>query len=94
MTTYQQRLAQPAPRMGLTKGIFYEDMATERRKIEDDIRNYECKSLTEKQISARINEQLQGDAARRKTNEMLLPEWRSKLDWNKLLGTKLFNKHA
>ena len=94
MTTYQKRLAQPAPRMGLTKPICHYDIATESRRVEDDVRNYECKKLNKKKLTERINEQIQRETAQRKTNEQLRPEWILNLNWNTLLSTKLFNKHA
>jgi hypothetical protein len=47
--------------------------------------------LTNEQIKAKINEQLQREKAAREIQERLKPKWMKSLDWDGLLKTKLFN---
>lgn len=44
-----------------------------------------------KTIQERIKDQLEFERHQKEILESAVPEWRKKLDWNKLLQTKLFN---
>lgn len=47
--------------------------------------------LSNKDLMNKIHKQLEKEKLQREQNLRILPEWMKKLDWNKLIESKLFN---
>ena len=47
--------------------------------------------LSNEDLMNKIHKQLEDEKLQREQNLRILPEWMKKLDWNKLIESKLFN---